>query len=139
MKVRILIWAVTGLIVAGAVVLLATNKNVPGGVEPDFGREDLIAFSGRMESRLGSFERRYDRIKDSIPSSPNADSARTAIDRKLVECRAMLDSLAVVQDIDAGVKLKDRLELDYRSAKDWLRKLEVVGGMETGLTGEEGN
>jgi hypothetical protein len=139
MKVRILIWAVTGLIVAGAVVLLATNKNVPGGVEPDFGREDLIAFSGRMESRLASFERRYGRIRDSVVASPDADSARAVIDRKLVECRAMLDSLAVTQDIDAGVKLKDRLELDYRSAKDWLRRLEVVGGTENEDTGEPGN
>ena len=129
MKARLLIWFVTLLMVVGAVLLLARRERAAGPSESEYTRDDLFEFAGRMDDRLLAFERRLADVTDSLPATPRADSVKTTVIDELAECRAMLDSVRMAADLDDGIRLRDRLELEYAGAKDWLLRLEVLAGM----------
>ncbi|MBN2537981.1 hypothetical protein JXB37_06890 [candidate division WOR-3 bacterium] len=129
MKARLLIWAVTLLMVVGAVLLLARRESAAGQGDSGRTREELFEFAGRMDDRLGAFERRLADVGDSLPATPEADSVRQTAAGELADCRALLDSVRMTADIEQGVRLRDRLELEYAGARDWLRRLEALAGI----------
>ncbi len=136
MKVRIIIWSAVAVLAVIVVVVLATGSAVTGGATPDFSREDLLAFAGRMEGRLGKFGRRYELAKLDAPASPAAESSVREIDVKLAECRVLLDSLRREEDATAGEKIRERVLLVYGRAKDWLFKLKGLAGEEPEGSGD---
>lgn len=136
MKARLLIWTVTLVMVVGAALLLARREQAASAAQSGDTREDLFEFAGRMDERLVAFERRLAEAQDSLPVTAEADSVRQAVAAELADCRALLDSVRMEADVAEGVRLRDRLELEYAGARDWLHRLESLAGMAEEETGD---
>lgn len=126
MKPRAIIWSVVGIVAAALVIWLAASRSVGGGVRPDFSRDDLLAFAGRTEGRLGIFARRYRRADSIAGESAAADSCRLATESRIALTRALLDSIRLETDVARAIRLRDRVQDSYREAKAWLLRLEGI-------------